>query len=135
LETRHSSFTGGNTIKVLADIEHPFTGRQESKLALDTQSDVTTCLREFLSDIRPIVADVVSGCGGAANFDEEGILSVYSSSEGRLVPLPALVAAPYQLPLDCVALLGVPALLGLEVAVDQHLALPRFSPLVCHLGK
>jgi hypothetical protein len=75
------------------------------------------------------------GCGGAANFDEEGILSVYSSSEGRLIPLLALVTSPYQLPLDCVALLEVPALLGLEVAVDQHLSLPRFSPLVCHLGE
>jgi hypothetical protein len=71
----------------------------------------------------------------SVNFDEEGILSVYSSQEGRLIPLPALVASPYQLPLDCIALLGVPALLGLEVAVDQHLSLPRFSPLVFHLGE
>jgi hypothetical protein len=130
-----SSFTGGNTLKVLADLEHPSMGRQENKLALDTQSDVTTCLREFLSDIRQIVPDVISGCGGATNFEEEGVLSIYSNSEGRLVRLPALVASPYQLPLDCIALLGVPALLGLEVAVDQHLSLPRFSPLVCHLGE
>jgi hypothetical protein len=34
-----------------------------------------------------------------------------------------------------VALLGVPALLQLEVALDQHLRLPRFSPLICHLGE
>jgi hypothetical protein len=129
-----SSFTGGNTLKVLADIEHPSRGREENKLALDTQSDVTS-LRDFLSDIRPILPDIISGCGGATNFEEEGILSIYSSCEGRLVQLPALVASPYQLPLDCIALLGVPALLGLEVAVDQHLSLPRFSPLVCHLGE
>ncbi len=50
-----SSFTGWITLKVLAYIQHPVTGRHESKLALDTQSDVTTCLREFLSDIRPII--------------------------------------------------------------------------------
>jgi hypothetical protein len=130
-----SSFTGGNTLKALADIEHPSRGRKENKLALDTQSDVTTCLREFLSDIHPILPDIISGCSGATNFEEEGILSIYSSCEGRLVQLPALVASPYQLPLDCIALLGVPALLGLEVDVDQYLSLPQFSPLVCHLGE
>jgi hypothetical protein len=31
-----SSFTGGNTLKVLADLEHPSRGREENKLALDT---------------------------------------------------------------------------------------------------
>jgi hypothetical protein len=37
--------------------------------------------------------------------------------------------------MGCVALLGVPALLELEVAVDKHLRLPQFSPVICHLGK
>jgi hypothetical protein len=127
-----SSFTGGNTLKVMADIEHPRTGKAEAKVALDTQSDVTTCLREYLSDIRPIIPDTVSGC---AEFDEEGTLHIYSQSQQQGVALPALVAPRHQLPFDCIALLGVPALLELEVAVDQHLALPQFSPLICHLGK
>jgi hypothetical protein len=45
------------------------------------------------------------------------------------------VALPHQLPTDCVALLGVPVLLALEVAVEQHLKLPQFAPLQCHLGE
>jgi hypothetical protein len=32
-------------------------------------------------------------------------------------------------------LLGVPALLALEVAVEQHLKLPQFASLQCHLGE
>ncbi len=31
------------------------------------------------------------------------------------------------------ALLGVPAILELEIAVEQHLKLPQYAPLVCHL--
>jgi hypothetical protein len=52
-----------------------------------------------------------------------------------MVSVPALVASACQLPLGCVALLGVPALLEMEIAVDQHLTLPQFSPLICHLGE
>jgi hypothetical protein len=76
-----SSFTGGNTLKATVDIQHPHTGKHRSRVALDTQSDVTTCLREFLTDVHTIVPDVVSGCGGAANFEEEGTLLVYSHQE------------------------------------------------------
>jgi hypothetical protein len=130
-----SSFTGGNTLKVVADVDHPRTGRGEVKVALDTQSDVTTCIREYLSDICPIVTDVVSGCGGDANFTEEGTLRIYSRAQQQCVSITALVAPRHQLPLSCIALLGVPALLELEVAVDQHLRLPQFSDLVCHLGE
>jgi hypothetical protein len=78
-----SSFTGGNTLKVMNDVEHPRTGKAEAKVALDTQSDVTTCLREYLSDIRPIIPDTISGCGGSAEFDEEDTLHIYSQSTGR----------------------------------------------------
>jgi hypothetical protein len=111
------------------------TGKLESKIASDTQSDVTTCLREYLSDVHPVIPDIISGCGGSSNFTEEGTLNVYSQAQQQVIALPALVASAYQLPLECVALLGVTALLDLEVAVDQHLALPRFSPLICHLGE
>jgi hypothetical protein len=130
-----SSFTGGNTLKATAEVHHPHTGKHQSRVAIDTQSDVTTCLREYLTDVRPIVPDIVEGCGGAANFTEEGTLYVYSHAEGSSRALPALVALPHQLPSDCIALLGVPALLALKVAVERHLALPRFSALQCHLGE
>jgi hypothetical protein len=130
-----SSFSGGNTLKVVAEVDHPRTGRCDVRIALDTQSDVTTCVREYLSEIRPIITDVVSGCGVNANFTEEGILRIYSRTQQNCISLPALVAPRHQLPFSCVALLGVPALLQLEVAVDQHLLLPQFSDLVCHLGE
>ena len=130
-----SSFTGGNTVKATAEVQHPATGSHQVHVALDTQSDVSTCLRHLLTDIRPIIPDVVNGCGGSANFMEEGTLHIFSAAQQQLVALPALVASQHQLPGACAALLGVPALLALEVAVDQHLKRPQFSPLVCHLGE
>ncbi len=130
-----SSFTGGNTVKVLAESDHPTLGPKRAKLALDTQSDVTTSLREYLVNVHPIQPDVVNGIGGSSIFTEEGTLLVRSESRDQLVSLPALVAPAHQLPASCVALLGVPALLELEVAVDKHLRLPQFSPLICHLGE
>jgi hypothetical protein len=90
-----SSFTGSITLKVMADVEHPRTGKTEAKVALDTQSDVTTCLREYLSDIRPIIPDTVSGCGGSASeFDEEGTLHIYSQSQQQRVALPTGFGCP-----------------------------------------
>ena len=86
-------------------------------------------------DVHPIVPDEVNGVGGSSSFSEEGTLYIYSELRGQRVALPALVAPPHRLPSECVALLGVPALLELEVAVDRHLRLPRFSPLECHLGE
>ncbi len=119
-----------------AEIHHSAkSGPVRVKVALDTQSDVTTCLREYLMDVHPIVPDEVSGVGGSSVFSEEGTLYIFSEPKGQRVALPALVAPPHQLPRDCVALLGVPALLGLEVAIDRHLRLPQFSPLICHLGE
>jgi hypothetical protein len=41
-----SSFTRGNTLKVIAEIRYT-GGMQHVNLALDTQSDVTTGLREY----------------------------------------------------------------------------------------
>jgi hypothetical protein len=131
-----SSFTGGNTLKVTVEIHHSAKGEPvRAKVALDTQSDVTTCLRQYLMDVHPIQPDEVSGVGGSSIFSEEGTLYVFSEPKGQRVAIPALVAPPHQLPSECVALLGVPALLQLEVALDQHLRLPRFSPLICHLGE
>jgi hypothetical protein len=86
-------------------------------------------------DVHPIQPDEVSGVGGSASFTEEGTLYIFSEPKGQRVAIPALVASPHQLLAECVALLGVPALLQLEVALDQHLRLPHFSPLICHLGE
>ena len=65
-----SSFTGGNTLKVIAKIQYT-GGMQHVNLALDTQSDVTTCLRAYLTDIKLIVPDEVNGIGGSSMFEEE----------------------------------------------------------------
>ncbi len=89
LSLEPSSFIGGNTVKATAEIHHPDKGNHQAQVALDTQSDVTTCLRQYLSDVMLIVPDVVEGCGGSANFTEE------------------LVASRHQLPGACAALLGV----------------------------
>jgi hypothetical protein len=142
-EARHLSstpdvslFTGGNTIKLTVEIHHSAKGGPvKAKVALDTQSDVTTCLRQYLMDVHQIQPDEVSGVEGSASFTEEGTLYIFSEPKGQRVAIPALVAPPHQLPAECVALLGVPALLQLEVALDQHLRLPRFFPLICHLGE
>ncbi len=130
-----SSFAGGNTLKVTAQTPHPQTGAVEATIALDTQSDVTTCLRKYLSDVHQIAPDTVSGCGGSTSFNEEGRLQIFSEAQQQMVSVPALVASAHQLPVGCVALLGVSALLEMEIAVDQHLTLPQFSPLICHLGE
>jgi hypothetical protein len=108
-----SSFTGGNTVKVVAELDHPTLGSKCAKLALDTQSDVTTSLRKYLVDVHPIQPDEVNGFGGSSVCTEEGTLFVRSESRDQLVGLPALVAPAHQLPSGCVALLGVPALLEL----------------------
>ncbi len=131
-----SSFTGGNTLKVTVEIHHSAKGGPvKVKVALYTQSDVTTCLRQYLMDVHLIQPDEVSGVGGSASFTEEGTLYIFSEPKGQCVAIPALVSPLHQLPVECAALLGVPALLQPEVALDQHLRLPRFSPLICHLGE
>jgi hypothetical protein len=125
-----SSFIGGNTIKVTPEIKHPAKAtRTIVNMAIDTQSDVTTALWEHLTDIRGIIPDHVAGLGGDSSFPEEGLLHVWSRSKGQKVSMPALVASQHQLPLDCIAFLGVPTMLKLEVAVEKHLRLPQFSVL------
>ena len=118
-----SSFTGGNTLKVTAEIHHSARGPRHVKIALDTQSDVTTCLRSYLMDVHPILPDQVNGIGGSSMFTEEGTLHVWSEPRQERVALPALVAPEHLLPAGCVALLGVPALIELEVAIEKHLRL------------
>jgi hypothetical protein len=68
-----SSFTGGNIFKVAAEIMHPDKAtRTVVNIAIDTQSDVTTALREYLTNVHEIVPDLVSGLGGNSHFHEEG---------------------------------------------------------------
>ncbi len=102
-------------------------------MAIDTQSDITTALREYLTDVRDVIPDVVSGPGGEASFSEEGRLHVWSQGKRQKMSIPALVAPRHQLPRDCVALLGVPTIAKLDIALEQHLKLPQFVPLICHL--
>ncbi len=104
-------------------------------MAIDTQSDVTTALREYFTDVRDVIPDLVSGLGGEASFSEEGRLHVWSQGKRQKISIPALVAPRHQLPRDCVALLGVPAIAKLDIALEQHLKLPQFVPLICHLGE
>jgi hypothetical protein len=131
-----SSFTGGNTIKVTAEMTRPgHHARAKVKVAIDTQSDVTTALQEYVTNIKEILPDRVHGLGGEADFTHEGRIHIWSETKKRKISLPALVAPRHQMPMDCVALLGVPAINALEVAVEQHLKLPQFNPLICHLGE
>jgi hypothetical protein len=117
-----SSFAGGNTIKVLAQIGHNLADRANFKVAIDTQSDVTTTLEQHLTEVREIVPDQIHGLSGSSLFSQEGRLHVYmSASRHQTVSLPALVASRHQLPFDCVTLLGVPAILKLEIAVEKLL--------------
>ncbi len=71
-----SSFTGGSTIKATVEVHHPIHGKSQQQVALDAQFDVTTCLREHLSEVHPILADTISGLAGEAVFTEEGTLNV-----------------------------------------------------------
>jgi hypothetical protein len=88
-----SSFTGGNTLKVTAEVMHPAKAtRTIVNIAIDTQSDVTTALREYLTDVHEIVPDLVSGLGGDSHFHEEGTLHVWSRSKKQKISMPALVA-------------------------------------------
>jgi hypothetical protein len=130
-----SSFAGGNTIKVSAQIGRGSAEHSSFKVSIDTQSDESTALKEHLTDVRGIVPDEVHGLSGSAQFTQEGRLHIWSASRQQTVSLPVLVAARHQLPFDCIALLGVPAILKLEIAVEKHLKLPQFSPLICHLGE
>jgi hypothetical protein len=133
-----SSFTGENTLKVTAELMHPDKAKRTIiNLAIDrhTLSDVTTALREYLTDVHAIIPDRVAGLGGETDFHEEGTLHVWSRSKRQKISMPALVAPRHQLPLDCVALLSVPAILQLEVAVEKHLRMPQFAMLQCHLGE
>ena len=96
---------------------------------------MTTALAEYLTDVRDIIPDQVSGLGGNSSFTQEGCLRIWNASKQRRISLPALVAPRHQLPFNCVALLGVTAILKLDIAVKKQLKLPQFSPMICHLGE
>jgi hypothetical protein len=65
-------------------------------------------------------------------FQEEGLLDIFAN--GNLTRIPALVAAPSQLPFGTQASLGVPAILDLGVILDEQ-KLTQGAPLICHLGE
>ena len=63
---------------------------------------------------------------------EEGTLDI--QVDGEIQRVPALVADQLQLPLNCSALLGVPAIKDLGIHIDEQLK-EQNSPLICHLGE
>ncbi len=72
-------------MKKLVESKIQYTGgMQHVNLVLDTLSDVTTCLRAYLTDIKPIVPDEVNGIGGFSIFAEEGALHVYIQRTKRV---------------------------------------------------
>jgi hypothetical protein len=81
-------------------------------------SDVNLSLLELLHDVHDIVSDDVRGCAGKTVFAKEGMLKVLY--EGQVLTLPALVAAPSQLPRSCSVTLGMPGLSDLGVSIDLH---------------
>jgi hypothetical protein len=99
---------------------------------VDTLSGVSLAARESLSLVHSIVPDQVRCSGGFTDFTEEGFLDVCSN--GGVSRVPALVALPHQLPHQCKALLGMPAIRDLGVRLDQQ-KLQQGAPLICHLGE
>ena len=85
---------------------------------VDTLSDVNLCVRDLLSNVHTIVPDFVRGSSGLTPFTEEGLLHVWIN--GSTIFIPALVATADNLPHQCQALLGVPAIDDLGISLDAQ---------------
>jgi hypothetical protein len=127
--TTASSFQGGRALRAVAVVQMG-TKTRSTAAAIDTMSDVTLALAKYLTDIRPIKKDTVHGMSGAVVFNQEGTLSIQVA--GRTVKVPALVCTQRHLPQRCQLLLGVPAIIELDLELSAHLRL-QDQPLVCHL--
>ena len=79
-----------------------------------------------------LISDDVRGCAGKTVFAKEGMLKVLY--EGQVLTLPALVAAPSQLPRSCSVTLGMPGLSDLGVSIDLHRK-EQHQPLMCFAGE
>jgi hypothetical protein len=95
-------------------------------------SDVSLAPRSLLSEVLPIAPDAVRGSGHTATFTEGGLLDIVHA--GQLARVPALVATDHQLPSQCRALLGMPAIMELGISLDDQIK-SQDQPLVCHLGE
>ena len=104
----------------------------EIMTGVDTLSDINLALKDLLSDVHPIIPDKVRGTSTPTSFDEEGLLSVFI--DGKVVNVPALVASIDNLPHNCQALLGFPAIVDLGILLDEQ-KLQQGQPLCCYLGE
>jgi hypothetical protein len=128
-----TSFVSGTGLRALADVYQD--GHQQTTsvvCGLDSMSDVTLALEEFLHDVHDIETESLSTTGSSATFDREGTLKLLVNSE--IIEIPSLVATAAQLPRICGILLDVPGLDALGVQLDEHRKRLRI-PLVCHVGK
>ena len=128
-----SSFTCGKALQAVASIVDARGSRQNYTVGLDTHSDVTAATRDVLTGVHQISDEQVGGVGGSVHFKEEGTLTVVTP-DGKLVPIPALVASAKNLPRGCKALLGLSEINTLDVKLDEHRKKQR-QPLQCYLGE
>jgi hypothetical protein len=128
-----TSFVSGTGLRALADVYQD--GHQQTTSVvceLDSMSDVTLALEEFLHDVHDIETESLSTTGSSATFDREGTLKLLVNA--GVIEIPSLVATTAQLPRICGILLGVPGLDALGVKLDEHRKRLRI-PLVCHVGE
>jgi hypothetical protein len=133
MQITSSSFTGGEALRAIVMVVPDGHSVPISVvMGVDTLSDVTMALRSLLSNVHPVVPDDVRTSAGSSVFMEEGTLDI--QVDGEIQRVPALVADQLQLPLNCSALLGVPAIKDLGIHIDEQLK-EQNSPLICHLGE
>ncbi len=128
-----SSIRGGNGLKATASIfPDGHNDVFDIGVGIDTMSDVNLALREILHNVRSVEMDEVHRTAGTTSFSEEGTLNVWQ--EGKMTPVPALVADRAHLPRDCQALFGVPAIRDLGIMLDEQ-KLTQGAPIICYLGE
>jgi hypothetical protein len=92
-----TSFVSGTGLRALADVYQD--GHQQTTsvvCGLDSMSDVTMALAEFLHDVHDIETESLSTTGSSATFNREGTLKLLVNAE--IVEIPSLVATAAQLP-------------------------------------
>jgi hypothetical protein len=123
------SFVSGVALRAKADVYQD--GHQHTTsvvCGLDSMSDVTMALAEYLHNVHDIEAEDISTSGSYLALDQEGTLKILVNAE--IIEIPSLVCGESQLPRSCGILLGVPGLDALGVQLDEHRKRQRI-PLVC----
>jgi hypothetical protein len=128
-----SSFEGGHALRATTWVVPAGKDKRLNiQMGVDTLSDATFASRHLLRNVHDIASAGIRTTGSSTSFREEGTLRVVI--DDATVDVPALVATASQLPTDCSALLGIPAILALGISLDQQL-LEQGAPLICHLGE